>query len=125
MSLLLAVLSSLVLGAADFAGGLAAKRMRTVAVVIWSNAAGLLVALVGGGLVVPGTPRAADLGWGVLAGLCGSVGAGPALPCAGLRGDVAGRSGRRRLRRPVAGAGRRDHGRTTRPAHRVSGSESP
>jgi drug/metabolite transporter (DMT)-like permease len=76
VSLLLALLSSLVLGAADFAGGLAAKRMRTIAVVIWSNAAGLLVALAAVAVVVPGTPRAADLGWGVLAGLCGSVGAG-------------------------------------------------
>ena len=76
MSLLLAVISSLVLGAADFAGGLAAKGMRTVTVVIWSNAAGLLVALVAVVLVVPGTPRAADLGWGALAGLCGSLGAG-------------------------------------------------
>ena len=45
MSLLLAVLSSALLGGADFAGGLAAKRMRTVAVVIWSNAVGLAVAL--------------------------------------------------------------------------------
>lgn len=74
MSLVLAVLSSVVLGGADFAGGLAAKRMRPVAVVSWSNAAGLAVALLAVVLVIPGRPSAADLGWGLLAGLCSSVG---------------------------------------------------
>lgn len=75
MSLVLAVLSSVLLGGADFAGGLAAKRMRAIAVVIWSNAVGLGVALLAIAFVVGGRPQPADIGWGLLAGLCGSVGA--------------------------------------------------
>ena len=75
MSLLLALLSSALLGGADFAGGLAAKRMRAVPVVIWSNAVGLAVALLAIAFVVGGRPELTDLGWGLLAGLFGSVGA--------------------------------------------------
>jgi drug/metabolite transporter (DMT)-like permease len=75
MAVLLALMSSVLLGGADFAGGLAAKRMPTLAVVAWSNAAGLVVALAVIAFVVPGEARLADVGWGVMAGLCGSVGA--------------------------------------------------
>ncbi len=75
MSLVLAVLSSALLGGADFAGGLAAKRMRAVAVVIWTNVAGLCAAVSAVVFLLPGQPGAADLGWGVLAGLSGSLGA--------------------------------------------------
>ncbi len=75
MPLLLAVLSSVVLGGADFAGGVAAKRLPTVTVVIWSNLAGLALALLAIATVAPGQPRLADVGWGALAGLAGSLGA--------------------------------------------------
>lgn len=75
MSLLLAVLSSVVLGGADFAGGIAAKRLAASTVVIWSNVAGLLVAVTAAATVVPGQPRLTDVGWGALAGLASSVGA--------------------------------------------------
>ena len=75
MYLALALLSSLVLGAADFVGGAAARRGRAVSVVVWSNAAGLLVAPPLVLLVVPGAFDGADLAWGAAAGLSGSVGA--------------------------------------------------
>ncbi len=75
MSVMLAVLSSALLGGADFAGGLAARRIRALVVVIWSNAVGLVVALLAIAFVVGGQPRPDRLGWGLLAGLFGSVGA--------------------------------------------------
>ena len=75
MYLALALLSSLVLGAADFVGGAAARRGRAVSVVVWSNAAGLLIAATIVLLVVPGAFDGADLAWGAAAGLSGSVGA--------------------------------------------------
>ena len=65
MYLALALLSSLVLGSADFVGGAAARRARAAVVVVWSNAAGLLAALVLVVLVVPGAVSPRDLGWGV------------------------------------------------------------
>jgi drug/metabolite transporter (DMT)-like permease len=60
-----------VYGAGDFLGGLASRRTSTLAVVVWSQAAGFLVLAVALPLV-PGTPHAADLAWG---GLCGVIGA--------------------------------------------------
>lgn len=75
MALVLAVLSSVALGGADFAGGLAAKRHPVVAVVVWSHVAGLTLALVAVATVVPGRPQLADVGWGALAGLASCVGA--------------------------------------------------
>jgi drug/metabolite transporter (DMT)-like permease len=74
MSLVLALLSSVVLGSADFVGGLAARRALAGVVVIWSNAVGLAMALVVV-LLLPAHLSAADLGWGLLAGTCGSLGA--------------------------------------------------
>ena len=61
MYLALALLSSLVLGAADFVGGAAARRTPAAVIVIWSNAAGLLAASVRVVLVVPGTVGLARL----------------------------------------------------------------
>jgi drug/metabolite transporter (DMT)-like permease len=75
MYLALALLSSLVLGAADFVGGTAARRARAAVIVVWSNAAGLLAALVLVVLVVPGPVTLRDLGWGMAAGVAGSFGA--------------------------------------------------
>ena len=75
MSLALALLSSLVLGSADFVGGAAARRARAAVIVVWSNAAGLLAALVLAVLVVPGAVSLRDLGWGAAAGISGSFGA--------------------------------------------------
>ena len=72
MYIALALLSSLALGAADFVGGAAAKRVSATVVVVWSHAAGLLVGVM---LVVPGIAARADLAWGAAAGLSGSIGA--------------------------------------------------
>jgi drug/metabolite transporter (DMT)-like permease len=60
-----------VYGAGDFLGGLASRRTSTLAVVVWSQAAGFLVLIVALPLV-PGTPHPADFAWG---GLCGVIGA--------------------------------------------------
>ncbi|UCM89751.1 DMT family transporter [Streptomyces marincola] len=75
MNLSLALASAMVLGAADFAGGLAAKHTRAFVVVCWSNAAGLLTALAFAGLLSRGDTGLPDALWGGLAGLCGSTGA--------------------------------------------------
>ena len=75
MYLALALLSSLVLGSADFLGGAAARRAQAIVVVIWSNAAGLLFALALGVLELPGAISLRDLGWGAAAGISGSIGA--------------------------------------------------
>jgi uncharacterized membrane protein len=70
----LALLSAVAYGAADFLGGLATHRSNATAVVIASQAAGLilLAAIV---LVLPGSlPHARDLAWGGIAGLAGGGG---------------------------------------------------
>ncbi len=74
-SIALALSSAAVLGAADFAGGFATKRAAAITVVLWSNTAGLLTALLLVGAVSGGGPSRVDLGWGALAGLAGSAGA--------------------------------------------------
>jgi uncharacterized membrane protein len=74
LAFVLALGSAATYGAADFLGGLAARRTDTVAVVVVSQAAGL----VGLALVVAwrpdGTPSARDLAWGGAAGLAIAVG---------------------------------------------------
>lgn len=75
MPLLLALVSSMLLGSADFVAGLAARRARAAVVVVWSNSAGLVTALVLVLTLFPGRPRPTDLGWGALAGISGSLGA--------------------------------------------------
>jgi drug/metabolite transporter (DMT)-like permease len=74
MSVLLAALSALCYGAADFSGGFAARRSPLVAVLVTSQAAGALLALafvlVGGEAAPPGR----DLAWGAAAGIAGAVG---------------------------------------------------
>ena len=74
MAFVLAVLSAAVYGAADFCGGMAAKRATTIAAVLVSQAAGLLML----GVVLPLLPDAtlsgADSAWGAAAGLAGGSG---------------------------------------------------
>lgn len=74
MALILATLSSLIFGVADFAGALAARRVPAVTVVVGAHLTGLVGLSAVASLFAPGPPPAADLGWGVLAGLGGSVG---------------------------------------------------
>ena len=46
MSIMFALLSSMLLGSADFAGGVAARRAPAVAITVWANGVGLVTALV-------------------------------------------------------------------------------
>jgi drug/metabolite transporter (DMT)-like permease len=61
-----------VYGAADFFGGLASRRTSTLAVVVWSQAAGFLLLAIALPLV-PGSPHTADLAWGALCGIIGAA----------------------------------------------------
>jgi len=71
--IVLALSSALVYGAADFCGGLAARRSAVLAVVGVSQLAGLLALL----LLLPalgGRPTPTDAAWGAAAGLAGALG---------------------------------------------------
>jgi uncharacterized membrane protein len=75
MAYVLALAAAVGFGAADFMGGLAARRAPTLAVVLWSQLVGL--AMVAAALLVfPARPSALDLGWGAAAGVAGSLGVG-------------------------------------------------
>lgn len=73
MAYLLAVLSSVTYGAADFLGGLGARRTSTLWVVVISQAAGLLLVVVAAPLI-PGSLSQSAAVWGVVAGLAGGGG---------------------------------------------------
>ena len=75
MVVVLALGAALFYGAADFLGGLASRRRSALAVVVWSQAVGLLV-LIGALVFVPGIPRASDVAWGVACGLGGAFAIG-------------------------------------------------
>ncbi|MFE4975814.1 EamA family transporter [Kitasatospora sp. NPDC056651] len=68
-------MSAMVLGAADFTGGLATKHARATSVVFWSNVTGLVTALALAGLLSTTGTSVHDAIWGSAAGLCGSIGA--------------------------------------------------
>ena len=73
MAYFLALASAALYGAADFLGGLASRRASTIAIVLVSQAAGLVpLALLL--FVLPGAPSGQDFVWGAIAGLAGSVG---------------------------------------------------
>ena len=73
MAYFLALASAALYGAADFLGGLASRRASTIAIVLVSQAAGLVpLALLL--YALPGTPSEQDFVWGAIAGLAGSVG---------------------------------------------------
>lgn len=72
----LALASAVTYGAADFMGGMASRRASTLAVVLWSQLAGVLV-VVAGLIFLPATqPGIADLAWGAAAGIAGIAGVG-------------------------------------------------
>ena len=73
MPFVLALVSSVFYGAADFLGGLGSRRAPAVSVAALSQAAGLAV-LLGVAPFVPGATRGADLAWAVAAGLTGGAG---------------------------------------------------
>lgn len=73
MAVLLALASALVWGGSDFCGGLAARRAPAQAVVLVSQALGLVLLVA----LLPwfgGSPRPLDLALGAVAGLCGGGG---------------------------------------------------
>jgi len=73
---LLATLAAVFYGAADFTGGMVAKRVATIPVVLLSQATGLVMVAVFLPLFSTAAPRSADLWWGAAAGLAGGVGVG-------------------------------------------------
>ena len=70
----LALLSAACYGAADFLGGITAKRAHTVAVVVVSQLTGLLLLLVMLPFLPQAAPIRADFAWGALAGATGGAG---------------------------------------------------
>jgi drug/metabolite transporter (DMT)-like permease len=70
----LALASAALYGAADFLGGLASRRATTVAVVIVSQLAGLLLLAAMMPFLPEAQPSTSDLWWGVAAGVFGGMG---------------------------------------------------
>jgi len=70
-TVVLALAAALFYGAADFCGGLASRRVSSLAVVVWSQAVGLLV-LIPALLAIRGIARPADLSWGLACGISGA-----------------------------------------------------
>jgi drug/metabolite transporter (DMT)-like permease len=73
LPIVLAAVSAVAFGTADFSGGKASRRADPIAVTVVSQllSVPLLIALV---LLVPGTPTPADLAWGLVAGVAGAAG---------------------------------------------------
>jgi len=71
---LLALVSSLLYGAADFTGGLATRRAGVLSVVVVSQLSGLVLLLLFLPFLPAASPSRTDLLWGVSAALAGSVG---------------------------------------------------
>lgn len=69
-SALLALVGALVYGSADFLGGLAAKRMRSIVATAVAAASGLLALLITAPLLA-GPILPSDIAWGVLSGIFG------------------------------------------------------
>jgi drug/metabolite transporter (DMT)-like permease len=74
MFAVLALVSAVCYGAADFLGGLTSKRASTLAIVVVSQFAGLLLLFLMLPLLPAASPVRADYLWGALAGLTGGVG---------------------------------------------------
>jgi uncharacterized membrane protein len=73
MAVVLALLASLLYGAADFVGGFASRRQAVLGVVIGSQAVGFLGLLTALLFLQATAPRLSDLGWGAAAGLAGAI----------------------------------------------------
>lgn len=74
MAAVLALLSAVVYGAGDFAGGLASRRLPPAAVVLRSNLVGLVGLVLVAPLFAADDVRGADLLWGAGGGLVGGIG---------------------------------------------------
>ena len=73
MPFIMAVLSSMLYGVADFLGGMGSRRAPAVTVTAWFQVTGLAF-LVAWACFAPGVTRASDLAWGAAAGVTGGVG---------------------------------------------------
>lgn len=80
LSAVLAFAGALVYGSADFLGGLAARRVRSIAVTAVAAISGVVVLLALSPLF-GGTPTATDLAWGALSGVTGAVAIGLLYGC--------------------------------------------
>lgn len=76
MLILFAALSALAYGCADFTGGVASRRSPVSAVVAWSQAIGIPIALIAVPLLGGTSPTLNAWLWGAAAGLCGAAGLG-------------------------------------------------
>ncbi len=74
MFFVLALASAFTYGAADFLGGLASRRANTIAVVVISQAAGLVMVALLLPMLTAATPGRTDWIWGGIAGLTGGIG---------------------------------------------------
>jgi uncharacterized membrane protein len=70
---LLALASAVLYGSADFFGGLTARRANTIATVVWSQAAGLVLLLLVLPFLSPTTVSSRDWIWGFVAGFSGAL----------------------------------------------------
>ncbi|KQZ83179.1 hypothetical protein ASD56_12725 [Microbacterium sp. Root166] len=78
-----ALVGALIYGAADFFGGLAARRLRAVVVTVVSALSGMMFLLLAG-LFAGGSWSEGDLAWGVLAGLIGAAAVALLYACLAL-----------------------------------------
>jgi len=74
MLLVLALASAAFYGAADFLGGLAARRTNAIAVVVIAQVSGLAALVLMLPLLPPSTPARDDWMWGAAAGITGGIG---------------------------------------------------
>lgn len=74
MAILLAGLSALLYGAADFCGGLASRKSPVFAILVFSQACGLALAVSATVVLGTGFPGWRDLAWGAAAGAAGALG---------------------------------------------------
>ena len=73
MPFVLAVLSSMLYGVADFLGGMGSRRGPVIAVTAWFQVTGLAILIVYA-LFAPGVTRATDLAWAAGSGAAGGLG---------------------------------------------------
>src|SRR5436189_3227526 len=71
---LLALASAVLYGSADFFGGLTARRANTIATVVWSQFAGLVLLLLALPFLPAATVSSRDWIWGFSAGFSGGIG---------------------------------------------------
>lgn len=74
MPIILGLLVAVTYGGADFYGGLAAKRLPTFTVMLWSQSLGLAIMIGYIVLLAPAQPPARDLLFGLAGGACGFAG---------------------------------------------------